>query len=46
MEPGKKDIFGDTCYPTASMRTLKCFLEDDSKNKARVYSLDFIRAFL
>ena len=40
------EIIGDTWYPTASMRTLKYFLADDSKNKSRVHQLDFIEAFL
>ena len=37
---------GDTWSPTAFMRTLKYFLVDSDKNKARVHQLDFIGAFL
>ena len=39
-------MIGDTWYPTASMRTLKYFLADAEKHKARVHQLDFIEAFL
>ena len=39
-------MVGDTWSPTAYMRTLKYFLADGAKNKARVYQLDFIGAFL
>ena len=39
-------MFGDTWSPTASMRTLKYFLADSEKNKARVHQLYFIGAFL
>ena len=39
-------MVGDTWSPTASMRTLKYFLEDVSKHKARVHPLYFIGAFL
>ena len=39
-------MVGDTCSPTASMRTLNYFLEDAAKHKARVHQLDFIGAFL
>ena len=39
-------MVGDTCSPTSSMRTLKYFLEDAEKYKARVHQLDFIGAFL
>ena len=39
-------MIGDTCSPTASMRTLKYFLADAAKHKARVQQLDFIGAFL
>ena len=42
----KKELVGDTCSPTASMRTLKYLLEDATKHKARVYQLDFIGVFL
>ena len=41
-----KEMVGDTWSPTASMRTLKYFLADAAKNKARLHHLDFIRAFL
>ena len=41
-----KDMIGDTWSPTASMRTLKYFLADEAKHKARVHQLDFIGAFL
>ena len=41
-----KEMIGDTWSPTASMRTLKYFLEDTSKNKTRVHQLYFIGAFL
>ena len=39
-------MVGDTWSSTASMRTLKYFLEDASKHKARVRQLYFIGAFL
>ena len=39
-------MVGDTWSPTASMRTLKYFLEDAAKHKARVHQLDFIGSFL
>ena len=39
-------MVGDTWSPTASMRTMKYFLEDSVKHKVRVHQLDFIRAFL
>ena len=42
----QKKIVGDTWSPTSSMRTLKYFLEDAAKHKARVHKLDFIGAFL
>ena len=41
-----KEMVGDTWSPTASMRTLKYFLGDAAKHKARVHKLDFIGAFL
>ena len=41
-----KEMVGDTWSPTASMRTLKYFLADSEKYKARVHQLDFIGAFL
>ena len=37
---------GDTWSPTESMRTLKYFLADTAKHKARVHQLDFIGALL
>ena len=39
-------MIGDTWSPTASMRTLKYFLANAAKPKARVHGLDFIGAFL
>ena len=41
-----KELVGDTWSPTSSMRTLKYFLADKIKHKARVHHLDFIWAFL
>ena len=41
-----KGMVGDTWSPTASRRTLKHFLADGAKHKARVHQLDFIGAFL
>ena len=41
-----KELVGDTWSPTASMRTLKYFLEDATKHKAIVHQLYFIGAFL
>ena len=41
-----KEMVGCTCSRTASMRTLKYFLADEAKHKARVHILDFIGAFL
>ena len=41
-----KEMIGDTWSPTASMRTLKYFLVDAEKHKARFHQLDFIGAFL
>ena len=41
-----KELVGDTWSPTASMRTLKYFLADAAKHKARVHQLDFIGLFL
>ena len=40
------EMVGDTCSPTASMRTLQYFLADAAKNKTRVHQLDFIGEFL
>ena len=37
-----KELVVDTWSPTASMRTLKYFLTDATKHKARVHQLDFI----
>ena len=37
-----KELFGDTWSPAASMRTLKYFLTDATKHKARVHQLYFI----
>ena len=39
-------LVGNTLSPTASMRTLKYFLADATKNKAIVRQLDFIGALL
>ena len=39
-------MVGDTCSTTASMRTLKYFLADAAKHRARVHQLYFIGAFL
>ena len=41
-----KEMVGYTWLPTASMRTLKYFLSDAAKHKARVHQLDFIGSFL
>ena len=41
-----KEMIGDTWSPTATMRTLKYFLVDAPKHKARVHQLYFIGAFL
>ena len=41
-----KEMVGDTWSPTSSTRTLKYFLADAAKNKARVHQLDFIGAYL
>ena len=41
-----KELVGDTWSPTASMRTLKFFITDAAKYKARVHQLDFIGSFL
>ena len=41
-----KEIVGDNWSPTEFMRTLKYFLADAEKHKARVHHLDFIGAFL
>ena len=41
----KKEMVGDNCSPTSSMRTLKYVLADVAKHKAIVHKLDFIGAF-
>ena len=41
-----KDLMGYTWSPTASIRTLKYFLVETFKKKARVHQLDFIGPFL
>ena len=41
-----KEMVGDTWSPTSSMRTLKYFLADSAKHKARFHQLYFIGAFL
>ena len=41
-----KEMVGDTWSPTDSTRTLKYFLADATKNKARFHQLYFIGAFL
>ena len=41
-----KELVGYTWSPTASMRTLKYFLEGAVKHKARFHQLVFIGAFL
>ena len=41
-----KEMVVDTWSPTASMRTLKYFLADAAKHKARVHQLDLVVAFL
>ena len=41
-----KEMVGDTWSPTASMRTLKYFLSESAKDRARVHQLYFIGAFL
>ena len=39
-------MVGDPWSPTASMSTLKYFLADAAKHKARDHQFDFIGAFL
>ena len=39
-------MVGDTWSQTAFMRTLKYFLADAAKHKARVHQVDFIGEFL
>ena len=41
-----KELVGYTWSSTASMRTLKYFLADATKHKARVHQLDFIGELL
>ena len=41
-----KELVGDTWSPTSSMRTLKYFLADAAKHRARFYQLDLIGEFL
>ena len=41
-----KELVGETWSPKASMRTLKYFLVDAVKHKARVHQLYFIGSFL
>ena len=41
-----KDLIGDTCYPTASMTTLKYSLADASQHKSMLHQLVFIGSFL
>ena len=41
-----KELVGYNWSPTAFMSTLKYFLVDATKHKARVHQLDFIKAFL
>ena len=41
-----KELVGDTWSPTASMSTLKYFLEYAANHKGRVHQLDFIGSFL
>ena len=40
------ELVGDTWSPTASMSTLKYFLANATKHKAKVHQLDFIGTFL
>ena len=40
-----KELVGDNWSPTASVRTLKYFLTDAAKHKARVRQFDFIETF-
>ena len=41
-----KELVGDTWSPTPPMRTLKWFLADSAKHKAREHQLDFIGSLL
>ena len=45
-DPQNKELVGYTWSPTAYMRTLKYFLADTTKHKARVPQLYFIGSFL
>ena len=45
-DPHNKELVGDTWSLTVFMRTLKYFLEDSVKYKARGHELYFIGAFL
>ena len=45
-DPQNKELVGDTWSPPAFMRTLKYFLEDETKHKARFHQLYFIGALL
>ena len=42
----KKEMIGVKWYPTAPMRTIKYFLEDDSRHKVRLHQLHFIGSFI
>ena len=37
-----KELIGDNWSPTSSMSTLKFFLKDSIKHKARIHQFDFI----
>ena len=41
-----KYVMGETWSPTASLRTVKYFLADAARHKAKIKQLDFIGAFL
>ena len=41
-----KELVGDTWSPTASTRTLKCFLADSFNHKSRVHQFCYIGSFL
>ena len=41
-----KELFRDTLSPTVSIRTLKYFLEGETKHKVIFHQLDFIGSFL
>ena len=40
-----KELVGDTWSPTSSMRTLKYYFLNSTKQKARIIQLNFIGAF-